>query len=289
MPDKIDILTQLPRFGASGEGLPDTPLLLPAGLKIYAVTRANPGWQFHGHGNYILSLQLAGRQTLRLGEYRIELKPGDAIFVPPFVSHAFTSDDEDGSKALKASFRLPPDELRLQGIAGTRFRMSQPLQRKFLAAARLFLRWYEGNSAAADECVCAFAVLLRKIVGQVAGEIPRELCRNIDHRRLSAVVEYLATHQDHRVSLKELSGALHLSGSTLRQLFKRQMHMSLGHYELTRRLTRGVELLRSTDLTAAEVAEMVGFESAGSFLRALRRETGFASRAVRRTHEAQNE
>ena len=287
MPDKIDILTQLPRFGASGEGLPDTPLLLPSGLKIYAVTNANPHRQVHGHGNYILSLQLAGRQTLQLEEYRIELKPGDAIFVPPFVSHAFSSDD--GSHALKASFRLPPDELRLQGIAGTRFRMSRPLQRKFLAAARLFLRWYEGNSASADECVCAFAVLLRKIVGQVAGEIPRELCRNADHRRLTAVVEYLATHRDHRVSLKELSGALHLSGSTLRQLFKRQMHMSLGHYELTRRLTRGVELLRSTDLTAAEVAERVGFESAGSFLRALRRETGSASRAVRRTHEAQNE
>ena len=117
--------------------------------------------------------------------------------------------------------------------------------------------------------------------------MPRELHSPRDDRRLARIVEYLAANRNHNVTLKELSQVMNLSGSTIRQLFKRKMNTSLGRYELTRRLKSGVEMLRSSDMTANEIAPLVGFDSASSFLRALHREIGMTSRQLRNRDTAE--
>ena len=60
------------------------------------------------------------------------------------------------------------------------------------------------------------------------------------------------------------------------------MNVSIGYYQLVRRLNRGIELLRSTDLSVAEIAEKVGFASANGFMLALKRETGETPKCFRR-------
>ncbi len=276
------LLEKLPPFGASGDGLPETPPLLPENLKIYFrdESRNTSGDHMFCHGNYILCLLLAGKRELLVEELHIELNPGDAIIIPPFTKHAFP-DTATPFKELKASFHLPPDELRLKNISGIPFRMKKKLQKNFFEAAGKFSMWFNGNSAAGEECVCGFAIFLRRILAELSSELPREIYRTADYRRLTAVVEYLAANRHRKVALKELSQVLHLSGSTIRQLFKRHMNTPIGHYELVQRLKHGAEMLRSSDLTAGEVAARSGFESASSFLRALRRETGMNSRQMR--------
>ena len=70
----------------------------------------------------------------------------------------------------------------------------------------------------------------------------------------------------------EISAKLHVSGSTLRQTFRKKMNLSIGHYQLVRRLMQGTLLLKSTDLSVAEIAEKVGFASANGFMLAIKRE-----------------
>lgn len=275
-------LEKLPPFGASGDGLPEIPPMIPKNLKIYFrdERHATNSEHFFCHGNYIICLLLTGKRRLIMGDMHLDLVPGDSIIIPPFVKHSFGSAGVP-FKELKASFHLPPDELRLKNISGISFRMKKRLQKNFFDAAEKFNAWYAGNSAAGDECICDFAILLRRILAELSDELPRAIHHTADHRRLAAIVEYLAANRHRKVPLKELSQALHLSGSTIRQLFQRHMNMPLGHYELIQRLKHGAELLRSSDLTAGEIATLAGFESASSFLRALRRETGMSSRQMR--------
>ena len=50
------------------------------------------------------------------------------------------------------------------------------------------------------------------------------------------------------------------------------MNLSIGHYQLVRRLRQGILLLRSSDMSVAEIAEEVGFVSANGFMLAIKRE-----------------
>ena len=276
-------LKQLPRFGFSGEGIPEHPPVLPQNLKIYHSTEKN--WdglnRYFCHEYYILTLVLSGERSMVIGELEIKLAPGDAIIIPPFTRHAVVGERIEPFEELKASFRIPDDKSHLKDTAMLRFKMKKNLQKKYFETAENFYEYCQGDAAAGEICVCNFAILLRQIISQLSDEIPCASYQHRDYRRLSEIVEYLAANRNRKVSLKELSRVLHLSGSTIRQLFKRRMGVSLGHYELTRRLKHGVEILRSSDMTAGEVAPLVGFESASSFLRALHRETGATSRSIR--------
>ena len=89
---------------------------------------------------------------------------------------------------------------------------------------------------------------------------------------LTRITAYLAENCHRHVTLDELSRELHVSGSTIRQTFRKKMNVSIGHYQLVQRIRRGVRLLRSTDLGVAEIAEKVGFASANGFMLAVKRE-----------------
>ncbi len=286
---KTSALELLPAYSFSGEGLPETPPMLVKNLKIYYSSEKN--WslsnQYFCHENYVLRLLISGKRTISVGEVEVRMSPGDAVIIPPFTRHAVTDRNVEPFEELKASFRLSPDESRLKEISGLRFRMKKELQKKFFEAAGNFQSWSTGNAAAGEICVCNFAILLRLIVSGIFEEMPRELHSPRDDRRLARIVEYLAANRNHNVTLKELSQVMNLSGSTIRQLFKRKMNTSLGRYELTRRLKSGVEMLRSSDMTANEIAPLVGFDSASSFLRALHREIGMTSRQLRNRDTAE--
>ena len=267
---KTSALELLPAYSFSGEGLPETPPMLVKNLKIYYSSEKN--WslsnQYFCHENYVLRLLISGKRTISVGEVEVRMSPGDAVIIPPFTRHAVTDRNVEPFEELKASFRLSPDESRLKEISGLRFRMKKELQKKFFEAAGNFQSWSTGNAAAGEICVCNFAILLRLIVSGIFEEMPRELHSPRDDRRLARIVEYLAANRNHNVTLKELSQVMNLSGST-------------------RRLKSGAEMLRSSDMTANEIAPLVGFDSASSFLRALRREIGMTSRQLRNRDTAE--
>ena len=89
---------------------------------------------------------------------------------------------------------------------------------------------------------------------------------------LNRIIAHLSANFHRRVTLDELSRELHVSGSTIRQTFRKKMNVSIGHYQLVQRLRHGIRLLQSTSLSVAEVAEKVGFSSANGFMLAVKRE-----------------
>ena len=262
-------------YSFSGKGASPTNPVIPSGLRFYrreSATYANWDEPFC-HSNYIFVYMLDGERMVSIDDFTFFLKKGDAILIPPYARHVFGG-EHLYFQSLMASFHTGEKEERLLRACKTKFRLKRRDIAYLSAAVRAFQRWQNGELFAAEESVCHFALLLRQVQNMTIPAVSSSKLFDHDYPLLSAIVEYLSNNRDHHVTLTELSNALHVSGSTIRQTFQQKMKQTIGHYQLVRRLNLGCELLKSTNLSIAEIAAKVGFAYPNSFLRAIKRETG---------------
>lgn len=83
-----------------------------------------------------------------------------------------------------------------------------------------------------------------------------------------------------------LARAAHVSARHFTRSFRRTFGETPYQYLLTRRLERARHLLRTTDLSVADVCLSVGFTSVGSFTTTFRRHAGVTPTEFRRRHRA---
>lgn len=278
----IELCRGFSDYGSSGKGAAAELPVLPSELRFYfreMESYSNWGKPFC-HGKYIFICMLSGSRTVNIDDCSFFLEKGDVILIPPFARHVF-----DGEKlpfqSLMAAFTIHDKDERLRFICKRKFHLKRCELKNLELSAKCFERWKNGELFAAEEAVCYFALLLRQLQNMVLPVISANKIFDHDYPLLSRIVEYLSVNRDHHVTLKELSNALHVSGSTIRQIFQKKMKQTIGHYQLIQRLNLGCELLKSTDLSIAEIAFKVGFSLPNSFLRALKRETGATPSALR--------
>ena len=103
-------------------------------------------------------------------------------------------------------------------------------------------------------------------------------------KRLQPAIEFLNEHSDRSTTLANLAG---LCGSSVYH-FARSFSARLGCapfvYQRSLRLRKAQDLLRGSDLAIEAVGIAVGIESASTFSRLFRRETGVTPTAFRRLH-----
>jgi AraC-like DNA-binding protein len=87
------------------------------------------------------------------------------------------------------------------------------------------------------------------------------------------------------LSLQELSEAAHVTPEHLIRLFRREQGVTPIQYLWGYRVLRSEELLRSTGLSIAEVAERCGFKTSYHFARLVKRYTGKTPTDIRRGAE----
>lgn len=83
-------------------------------------------------------------------------------------------------------------------------------------------------------------------------------------------------------SVQDVAAALGVAPRTLRRRFRTTMGTSVGAYLLRKRIERMKRLLRTTELTAQEIAYEAGYRHASSAARAFKATTGEAMLAYRR-------
>lgn len=85
-------------------------------------------------------------------------------------------------------------------------------------------------------------------------------------------------------TLEQLCAIAHKGHTTLSEMFKRDAGMPLGEYVRGMRMKAAKGLLADTDLSAAEIGEMVGYGDAASFAKAFKRHVGMTPGAYRNTY-----
>ena len=101
-----------------------------------------------------------------------------------------------------------------------------------------------------------------------------ELQKSQKSTRLRPGLEYIQKNYKHKISLKEIARAAHISVSRLCHLFKEQLNTTVFDYLTHLRIKQAQSLLLSTDKTCIEVCFDSGFSNLSYFNRTFKRRVG---------------
>jgi AraC family transcriptional regulator len=114
----------------------------------------------------------------------------------------------------------------------------------------------------------------------------RETDRGLGGTRLRAVVNYINANLGRDISIAALSKAAGLSPSHFIRMFQFSTGLSPHQYVLRARVRRAQELLRRTQHSIAEIADMTGFCGQSHFTKHFGRLLGITPRRYRRNTQA---
>ena len=94
--------------------------------------------------------------------------------------------------------------------------------------------------------------------------------------------DHLTEHMEQRVTIEELARQYLINPTTLKTVFKEVYGSSLAAHMKEHRMERAAALLRETDLSVAQIAGQVGYESQSKFTAAFKEQFGQLPKEYRR-------
>ncbi|MFC4601179.1 helix-turn-helix domain-containing protein [Cohnella hongkongensis] len=99
--------------------------------------------------------------------------------------------------------------------------------------------------------------------------------------RLQPAVDYVENNLDGKLSVAEISGRLNMSYTHFIKTFKKAVGMSFTDFVVLKRVKKAEQLLLTSDVSIAEVAEAVGISNLGHFYEMFRRLNGCSPKQFR--------
>lgn len=100
-------------------------------------------------------------------------------------------------------------------------------------------------------------------------EIPKTIPEPVKN-----ALEYIHTNYQRPIKLKEVANAIHLNKSYLSQLFQKTMGVTYSEYLMELRITSAKDYLKTTNKSASEIAEILGFSSQNYFTKVFKNSVG---------------
>lgn len=121
----------------------------------------------------------------------------------------------------------------------------------------------------ANKVAREIVVYIRRDGGQAQESIYLRY-RNHIHAGVHAVQDWLAEHQDRKITLPELAGLAHMSTRNFTRIFKKETGITIGDYIALLRKEKITELLKKPDFSRSQVARQVGLKSERQLSRLLK-------------------
>lgn len=96
------------------------------------------------------------------------------------------------------------------------------------------------------------------------------------------ILQYIHTHYPEKLSLKEIADYLGISKNYANTVFKENVGETIIQYLNHYRLTKGIGLIKTTDLSMAHISELVGFRDCQYFSKVMKRHTGLSPKEYRK-------
>ena len=108
--------------------------------------------------------------------------------------------------------------------------------------------------------------------------------KNRSQRPIRMAREYIQEHYSRQISLEEVAEAIGLSPAYLSTMFKKEMGISFSDCLISCRMDAAKELLKSSDLSMAEVAEQVGYADSKYFSKTFNKVVGLKPSVYRKMY-----
>ncbi len=224
------------------------------------------------HHRFVLVANLSADGTAILNGQAISLPQNCGLLIFPHQTHSFKAPRR--LNWLYITFELDrPDWL--QPLHNAPVPLAKPCLAMLADLLQIYLRQREIPERG-FRCALSLAWALHAMLaaaGQPASSrgapdkaIHEMLVETINH--------YVYEHIDTRLTIPVIAGAVGLSPSHLRALFRKKLKTSLGVYVRNIRIDKAVNLLNGTDRLVKEIAFATGFASTASFIMTFKRMVG---------------
>lgn len=103
-----------------------------------------------------------------------------------------------------------------------------------------------------------------------------------DEENLRTVADYIDHHFGFAISIEQLCKIAYMGNTKLRTTFKEYFGCNITDYIIQRRIDQAQHLLMGTELSIAEIAQVVGYDRPESFAKQFQRVTGLLPREYRK-------
>lgn len=265
-------------FSGIGENQLPTPTDILVFVRRTRNTLQQEALQNRSHHRFVLSFNLETEGHVHVDNLALPFKPGQALLILPYQFHHFSQLESTKLKWLFCTFELEPRTF----LEPLRNRVIDIGGKSRHALEELLTEWHQPSAELQAEQLQAdllhLLLSLKQDRQRTASDLPPEPRDNL----LRAVNRFMAEHSGQTVIVANLAEALGFSESRLRVLFKETAGIPLGAYIQNYRINRAMALLRTSDLSIADVAEEAGFGSPQAFSRIFKKETGQTPRAYRK-------
>ncbi|WP_231884819.1 helix-turn-helix domain-containing protein [Paenibacillus elgii] len=136
-----------------------------------------------------------------------------------------------------------------------------------------------------------FLIRLLRRLGHAETSKPLSFtAREKDNEALARrVIGYLEDHVEGNVSLGEISEALHVAKTRLKEQFKRQTGLSIMSYYNQLKIGRAKSLIREKTYNFSEIAAMLGFSGPHYFSKAFKKSAGMSPSEYARSVQARSQ
>ncbi len=277
----------LPSFQMTTPGVPLTPPIFPGKIQVYSLEIGKqPAFDaIFYHNKYVLIAIISGELQIKLENSTFSVNAGEMLLISPFIRHSFLSVPDLNFSALAVSFVLTIDNARMGNIAGKALQLRTADWRRLNRCTEEFSCWYRGDASSGAETAYTFGSFLNQILKRYAplpNTVETHNYSDQPGQMLMRIFDILSANLQRHVTIDEISRKLNVSSSQVRTLFKQNIRMSIGRYARLLHMRRVQELLRSSGLNLAEIAEQTGYKSESALARAFKREVGTPPLAYRK-------
>lgn len=110
-----------------------------------------------------------------------------------------------------------------------------------------------------------FLVALKNILPESDNKALPIILPISDDERVQKITRYLQKNIAEPLSLSSVSARFHMSERSLSRLFQSNLHISFLQYFKTLRMIKAIEMLLKTNRSINEIADIVGYDTVGSF------------------------
>ncbi len=170
-----------------------------------------------------------------------------------------------------------PTRVRLR----ERFNFRDPLVENIGYVLLNEIRAGTGGSFYADSLATSLTSHLVKNYSSLAQPRDIHIGRGLSTRQLQQVRDYIHDHLSGRLTLGELAACAGLSQTYFIRAFKQSTGLTPGQYIIQQRVEWARQLLIDSEMSIAEVAQVVGFADQSHLARCFRRLLGISPRQIR--------
>lgn len=253
--------------------------------------------KLHQHPELQLTWIVKGEGTLIFGDYLGEFKPNEVYLMGSNVPHVFRSRAEyyenNGLRILAKSIFFKPDLIRkgqailpeLSQLEGLLLAADRGLKINPEESQKLIHQIdevFRANPLSRLGQTLCLIDELGKTELQPLSQLPQKSITENQGRRLDDVFKFTLENYHRPIQLEEVAEVVHMNKAAFCRYFKQHTRKTYLNFLNEIRLQKATELLRTTELSVAQIAYEVGFNNLSNFNRTFKLVKGITPLIERR-------